>query len=354
MKPKPETTKTEVSVKTEEVKPEVVAKEQEKPATVTENKAKPAKKKKSSKKAVILQKIKDYLAKRNNRVIIGNWKTNKKFDDIKDFAQNFNALMNRDAKIMKNLNFIVGIAPSMIGLLPVAGLMKKWVYPVAQFVTEKEKGAFTGQVSYTQVHEYNVNYSIVGHSETRPYLGVTDKKCHDTIVALISDGMRPIICVGETAEEKDLGNSKKVIALELMNCLKDLTAEQAHEVIIAYEPIWAIGAQTASIECIRDMGKYIREVLTDLFDEQTAKNVHVLYGGVVNQENAYSIMKVEGIDGVLVGGASLDPDSFFNIVRSAPEWDYVKRLLKPDLALDPKKAKKIEARKNKKYKIKQK
>ncbi|MCF0227670.1 MAG: triose-phosphate isomerase [Malacoplasma sp.] len=277
---------------------------------------------------------------------------NKKFDDIKDFANTITALMNRDGKVFKYLNFIVGIAPTMIGMLPVAGLMKKWITPVAQFVSDKEKGAYTGQISYKQVHEYNINYALVGHSETRQYLNVTDKNCHDVIAALVSEGMRPVLCIGESIEQYKDKQSQKVLTLELMNSLKGLSSEQVREVIIAYEPIWAIGAQTASLEYIAEMAKFIRQTVESLFDKEAAEDVHILYGGTVNADNAYDIMSVEDIDGVLVGGASLDAESFFNIISSAPEFDYVKRLLKPKLALDPIKAKKVREKQNKKYKIK--
>ena len=314
-------------------------------------KAKKPKKKFVSKRKQIQAKISDYLSRKNNKIIIGNWKTNKKFDDIKNYANKFNAYMNRDSKVVKHLNFIIGIAPTMIGMLPVASMMKKWVYPVAQFVTEKEKGPYTGQISFDQVHEYNVNYALVGHSETRQYLNVSDQKCRDTVVSLVGENMRPILCIGETLDQYKAKESKKVLTLELMNCLKDLTPEQVREVIIAYEPIWAIGTQTASLEYIEEMAIFIRNCVKELFDDQTAKDVHVLYGGTVTPDNSFEIMSIEGIDGVLVGGASLDPESFYKIVVSAPEWDYVKRILKPKLALDPEKAKKIREKKNKKLKI---
>ena len=312
---------------------------------------KKAKKRFISKRKLIQMKISEYLSRKNNKVIIGNWKTNKKFDDIKNFANKFNAYMNRDAKTMKNLNFIVGIAPTMIGMLPVASMLKKWVYPVAQFVSEKEKGPYTGQVSFDQVHEYNVNYALVGHSESRQYLNVTDQKCRDTVVSLVGEEMRPILCIGETLDQYKAKESRKILTLELMNCLKDLTPEQVRQVIIAYEPIWAIGTQTASLDYIKEMSDFVRDCVRELFDNQTANDVHVLYGGTVTPENSHDIMSIEGIDGVLVGGASLDAESFFKIVTSAPEWDYVKRILKPKLALDPEKAKKIREKQNKKYKI---
>ena len=336
--------------KVETVAPAEVNTEVNAEASKEEVEQKP-KKKWVSKRKLIQNKVDDYLSRRNNKVIIGNWKTNKKFDDIKNFANKFNAYLNRDSKLMKKLNFIIGIAPTMIGMLPVASMMKKWVYPVAQFISEKEKGPYTGQVSYDQVHEYNVNYALVGHSETRQYLNVTDQKCRDTVVALVGQNMRPVLCIGETLEQYKAKESKKTLTLELMNCLKDLTPEQVRQVIIAYEPIWAIGTQTASLEYIEEMATFIRNCVKDLFDDQTAKDVHVLYGGTVTPDNSFDIMSIDGIDGVLVGGASLDPESFFKIVSSAPEWDYVKRILKPKLALDPEKAKKIREKKNKKLKI---
>ena len=283
---------------------------------------------KNNKKLATKKLINDYLRKRNNKVIIGNWKTNKKFHDIKAYAHEYNLLVRRD-KVLKHLNFIIGIAPTLVGLLPVRGLMGKNVNAVAQHVTFHKNGAFTGQVSYDQVHEYNVNYAIVGHSEARKYLNVTDTFCRDSIKALVGANMRPVLCVGEEESQYSAGKSKKVVMLQLMNCLKDLKEDEVRQVIIAYEPIWAIGQKVASHDWIVSMTKFIRKSVADLFDHKTAKEVHVLYGGSVNAQNAKDILGINGVDGVLVGGASLKPLTFYEIICAAPEYQYVRSVLFP-------------------------
>ena len=269
-----------------------------------------------------------YLKRHNNKIIIGNWKANKKFNDIKNYAREYNFLIKRD-KVLKHLNFIIGIAPTLVGLLPVRGLIGKNAEAVVQHVTFHKNGAFTGQVSYEQVHEYNVNYAIVGHSETRKYLNVNDTFCRDSIRTLLQNGMRPILCVGENGEQYDARISKKVVMLELMNCLKELKEDEVKQVIIAYEPIWAIGEKAASRDWIADMVKFIRKSVSDLFDRKTANDVHVLYGGSVDVKNAQDILAINGVDGVLVGGASLKALSFYQIICSAPEYQYAHSVLFP-------------------------
>ena len=141
--------------------------------------------------------------------------------------------------------------------------------------------------------------------------------------------MRPILCIGEDEKQYSANKSKKVVMLELMNCLKELNEDEVRQVIIAYEPIWAIGQKVASHDWIVDMTKYIRKCVADLFDNKTAKEVHVLYGGSVNAENAKDILSIEEVDGVLVGGASLKPLEFYKIICSTPEYQYAQSLLFP-------------------------
>lgn len=279
-----------------------------------------------SKKVVTNKLIKEYLEKRNNKVIIGNWKTNKKFNDIKSFANEFNGLLKKD-KVLKKLNFIIGIAPTLVGLLPAKGLFNNRVSIVAQHVSPHLSGAYTGQVSYDQVHEYNVNYAIVGHSETRKYLNVSDTNCRDTIRTLLKNGMRPILCIGEDDKQYAAKKSKSVVMLQLMNCLKELSPEEVRQVIIAYEPIWAIGQKVASNDWIIEMSKYIRDSVKELFDEATAKEVHVLYGGAVKPENSKDILSIHDVDGVLIGGASLKANQFYEIICLTPEYIHINSLI---------------------------
>lgn len=286
------------------------------------------KKNKISRKMIKQNQIKAYLAKRNNKIFIANWKTNKKFNDIKYYAAEYNLLARRD-KVLKRLNFIIAIAPSLMGLLPVQGLMGKNIAVVAQHVAPHRNGDYTGQISYEQVHEYNVNYAMVGHSETRKYLNVTDTFCRDSIRILLKAGMRPILCVGETTEEYEAGKTKKVVMLQLMNSMRELTVEEVRQVIIVYEPTWEVNKHANSHEWIVKITKFIRKAIADLYDSQTGKDIHVLYGGAFIPGKTKEILNINGVDGMLVGNISLKPNNFYEIICSAPEYEHVKSILYP-------------------------
>ena len=289
---------------------------------VTKVEAKPAKKK----RATIKEEIKDYLAERNNKVFIGNWKMNMKFDDIKSYFDHFNALLKKD-KILSQMNNLIGIAPTAIGLLPVAGMVKNGVMPVAQFVHHAKQGSYTGCISYDQVHEYNINYAIVGHSETRKMFKLTENDINLVVKTLLENDMHPILCIGDTLEEYEAKETEKSITRQLINDLKGIHPELAKNVIIAYEPIWAIGRKAATVEQIRKMITFIRTTIEEMFDSKTAKETHVLYGGSVKVENAMDILKVKGLDGFMIGGDSLNPESFYEIIISSQEYARVNSII---------------------------
>lgn len=288
--------------------------------TVVQNK--PAKKK----RATIKEEIKDYLAERNNKVFIGNWKMNMKFDDIKSYFDHFNTLLKKD-KILSQMNNLIGIAPTAIGLLPVAGMVKNGVMPVAQFVHHAKQGSYTGCISYDQVHEYNINYAIVGHSETRKMFKLTENDINLVVKTLLENDMHPILCIGDTLEEYEAKESEKSITRQLLNDLKGIHPELVKNVIIAYEPIWAIGRKAATVEQIQRMITFIRTTIEEMFDSKTAKETHVLYGGSVKVENAMDILKVKGLDGFIIGGDSLNPESFYEIIISSQEYARVNSII---------------------------
>lgn len=288
--------------------------------TVVQNK--PAKKK----CATIKEEIKDYLAERNNKVFIGNWKMNMKFDDIKSYFDHFNTLLKKD-KILSQMNNLIGIAPTAIGLLPVAGMVKNGVMPVAQFVHHAKQGSYTGCISYDQVHEYNINYAIVGHSETRKMFKLTENDINLVVKTLLENDMHPILCIGDTLEEYEAKETEKSITRQLLNDLKGIHPELVKNVIIAYEPIWAIGRKAATVEQIQRMITFIRTTIEEMFDSKTAKETHVLYGGSVKVENAMDILKVKGLDGFIIGGDSLNPESFYEIIISSQEYARVNSII---------------------------
>ena len=282
-----------------------VAKVETKPAktektTVAQNK--PAKKK----RATIKEEIKDYLAERNNKVFIGNWKMNMKFDDIKSYFHHFNTLLKKD-KILSQMN--------------------NGVMPVAQFVHHAKQGSYTGCISYDQVHEYNINYAIVGHSETRKMFKLTENDINLVVKTLLENDMHPILCIGDTLEEYEAKETEKSITRQLLNDLKGIHPELVKNVIIAYEPIWAIGRKAATVQQIQRMITFIRTTIEEMFDSKTAKETHVLYGGSVKVENAMDILKVKGLDGFMIGGDSLNPESFYEIIISSQEYARVNSII---------------------------
>ena len=251
---------------------------------------------------------------------------NMKFDDIKSYFDHFNKLLKKD-KILSQMNNLIGIAPTAIGLLPVAGMVKNGVMPVAQFVHHAKQGSYTGCISYDQVHEYNINYAIVGHSETRKMFKLTENDINLVVKTLLENDMHPILCIGDTLEEYEAKETEKSITRQLINDLKGIHHELAKNVIIAYEPIWAIGRKAATVEQIRKMITFIRTTIEEMFDSKTAKETHVLYGGSVKVENAMDILKVKGLDGFMIGGDSLNPESFYEIIISSQEYARVNSII---------------------------
>ena len=282
------------------------------------------KQKKISKKQLISQ----LLSKYNNKIFIANWKMNNKLDDIDAYFKKFNKLIAKDKTLKIMGNVIIGVAPTAISLLPVVCRAKKGILTVAQNVYYKQKGSYTGCISYDQVHEYNINYSIVGHYETRTIFNLKEIDVNETIKALINNQMIPILCVGETAEEKSGNLTQKVLSKQLLNDLKDISPEQIKNVIIAYEPIWAIGKAPATNEEISKNIDMIRNIVASIYDESIAKNIHILYGGSVDENNAAEILKVRSVDGFLIGRAGLNPDAFYKIIKSSPEYIESEKIIK--------------------------
>ena len=186
----------------------------------------------------------------------------------------------------------------------------------AQDVHWEEKGAYTGEVSVPMLAKLDVRYVIVGHSERRQYFGETDEVVRKKTKAVLEGGLTPIVCVGETLEQREAGEAETVVVDQVKASLLRLQAEQVAGVVFAYEPIWAIGTgRTALPDDAGLMAGIVRETIRDLATSAAAETVRILYGGSVNAGNIKGFMAKTHIDGALVGGASLDPDKFAAIVR---------------------------------------
>ncbi len=187
----------------------------------------------------------------------------------------------------------------------------------AQNVHWEKEGAFTGEVSAPMLKELGVRYAVIGHSERRQFFGETDAGVNKRAKAALANGLRPIVCVGETLKEREANRTEQVIKTQITGGLAGLSKNEMLETVIAYEPVWAIGTgKTASPQQAQDVHAFIRKLIASLFDADTGARVRIQYGGSVKPDNAKELLGQPDIDGALVGGASLKADGFAAIVKA--------------------------------------
>ena len=242
--------------------------------------------------------------------IAGNWNMYKTTAEAKAFAQEFK-------KIYQPSDVKTAIFAPFTQLAVLAEEFKGTGIGLgAQNVHYEREGAFTGEISIPMLQEIGVEYCIVGHSERRQYFNETDDTVNRKAKALLEAGITPVICVGEDLYQREHNYQDKLVAEQVANAMEGIPAEDAAKVVIAYEPIWAIGTgRTATPIQANHMCKVIRDELEEIYDEETADKVVIQYGGSVKPENALEILNMEEIDGALVGGASLEPLKFIEIVN---------------------------------------
>lgn len=188
----------------------------------------------------------------------------------------------------------------------------------AQNMHWEEEGAFTGEVSPFMLQDLGVRYVIVGHSERRTLFGEKDESVRNKVKAALTHQLVPILCVGETIEERESGQTQEVVRRQTVEAVRGLSSQEMTRVIVAYEPVWAIGTgRSATADDAQDVIAYIRRTLADRFDQAVANQVRILYGGSVKPGNIEGLLEKEDIDGALVGGASLEPESFGLLVDAA-------------------------------------
>jgi len=237
-----------------------------------------------------------------SKIIIGNQKMYMNRDNILNFIDK---LKNVD---MNNKNVI--ICPTF----PFIEYYKEVVTVGAQNVSSKDNGAYTGEVSAAQLNSLNISYCIVGHSERREYHNEGDDEINKKVIKLLEQDIVPILCIGEKLEERQKKSTETVIKNELCNDLKNLSSKSVEKIIIAYEPIWAIGTGlTPTLEEIDESMKFIKEYIKNSYN---IEKIVVLYGGSVSDKNIDELNKIESIDGYLIGGASSNPTAFEYIIRS--------------------------------------
>jgi len=243
--------------------------------------------------------------------IAGNWKMFKTKKEALEFAESFKALYH-DTDIKAAI-----CAPFTQLDCLVEAFAGSGVGVGAQNVHFADEGAYTGEVSLDMLKEIGVDYCIIGHSERREYFGETDETVNLKLKKLLSESeITPILCVGENLEQREAGEEKTIVGAQIKADLASLVAEDVAKLVIAYEPIWAIGTgKTATPEQANEMCALIRATICELYDEDTCDQVIIQYGGSVKPENATEIMNMEEIDGALVGGASLIPEKFMDIIN---------------------------------------
>jgi triosephosphate isomerase len=247
-------------------------------------------------------------------LIVGNWKMHL---DV----QAASLLVHRlDKRVKPYRSVEVVLAPSLLALQPVSLEIDRRKFRLAaQDAFSKDEGAYTGEVSFTMLREL-VHYAIIGHSERRIYFNETLEEIRDKVQASIRNGIAPILCVGETQHERAAGKTRRVIHDQLTTALSNLTNDEIDQVVIAYEPVWAISTfegKLAKPDDVQPIFKYIRDNIEELYGKKAAEAVRVLYGGSVSASTAPGYLALAGCDGALVGNASLNYQQFSDIVESA-------------------------------------
>ncbi|MDD8031276.1 MAG: triose-phosphate isomerase [Acidobacteriota bacterium] len=245
-------------------------------------------------------------------VIAGNWKMNKTIAEARELALNIvNGWTETGATLI--------LIPPFTAIQEVRRTVNGTeIYVGAQNVFWEDQGAFTGEISPLQLKEAGCGFVVIGHSERRQYFGETDETVGKKVLAALNHNLRPIVCIGETLEEREAGQTLSKITSQLENSLLTLSENDFQKIILAYEPIWAIGTgKNATPAQAEEVQAYIRNLITRKYGKEVADYAIILYGGSVKPANAFSLIKEKDVDGFLVGGASLEAESFLAIAREA-------------------------------------
>jgi triosephosphate isomerase len=246
-------------------------------------------------------------------LIAGNWKMNLLRDSGVDLA---NKILDQ---YEPSTGVEIAVCPPAVYLHDIGAVLRGSPIALgAQNMHPAAEGAYTGEVSGPMLKDLDCRYVILGHSERRQLFGETDAFVNEKLKAALAIDLVPIVCIGETLEQREAGSTAKVIEEQVRGSLADLTPQQAAGIVVAYEPVWAIGTgKTATPSQAEEVHHQIRDLLTSLFDENTANAIRLQYGGSVKPDNAAELLGQPNIDGALVGGASLKADSFLAIASAA-------------------------------------
>ena len=246
-----------------------------------------------------------------NKIVAGNWKMNMTIDES-------NGLINELKQVSEN-NVEIKIAPSFTNLYYAISLLKNsGIEVIAQNVHSEKRGAYTGEISAEMLKSIGVKTVIIGHSERRKYFNETDTILSKKVKAAIENSLNVIFCIGEELSERESGNHFEIIKNQITIALIDLNNDQIKNIVIAYEPVWAIGTgMTANINQIQEMHEFIRKLINEKFGDEISDNIQIIYGGSVKPNNAKDIFSLNDVDGGLIGGASLNFSDFHSIIDAA-------------------------------------
>jgi triosephosphate isomerase len=241
-------------------------------------------------------------------LIAANWKMNKNIEEAVSFINDFKDLV----KGIKDVEILV--CPPFTALCKLKKLVENTNIKLgAQNMHFEEKGAFTGEISPLMLKDL-CEYVILGHSERRQYFNETDELINKKINSALENKLKPILCIGETLEQREKNETMKIIKNQLINCLNNIHENEMKNIVIAYEPVWAIGTgKNATPQQAEGVHKFIRELLLKTYNENIAENTRIIYGGSMKPENARELLSMPNINGGLVGGASLDAKSFAEV-----------------------------------------
>jgi triosephosphate isomerase len=248
------------------------------------------------------------------KIIAGNWKMHKDLSESQNLISKLiNELRN------ENVNCDIIICPPFTSLSEAAGLVKNTKLKLgAQNMHFEDKGAFTGEVSAAMLKSAGCEYVILGHSERRAIFGESDEMINKKIKKALDTGLKPIFCIGETLQQRESGIMNDVLKHQVTEGLQHISKGEMEKVVLAYEPVWAIGTGvTATPQQAQEVHVFVRKLISGIFGEDTAENLVIQYGGSVKPDNAGELLSQSDIDGALVGGACLESDSFLKIIKSA-------------------------------------
>lgn len=249
-----------------------------------------------------------------NKIVAGNWKMNKNFDQADDLLYNVSEAL-KDVRLETE---IIVCPPALYLEMASDVAENSNFYVGAQNVSYADKGAYTGEISAEMLKSTGVDFCIVGHSERRTYFHETDEELAKKVDLLIANDVVPIFCCGEVLKDRESGNYFKVVENQIKDALFHLEKEKFDGIIIAYEPVWAIGTGlTATPQQAQEMHAFIRSLIEQKYGVETAYNTYILYGGSCNPKNALDLFSCQDVDGGLIGGASLVADDFIAIVNAA-------------------------------------